>query len=107
MNLTSNLFEDVKLVFPRTGETLLAHRLVLSSASPVLRTLLQSEGLCGNSQVARLILPEFDFEITNQLVSLIYRGEVRLGEDQYELLDEQCSCNKTLLNITLTIIFII
>ena len=86
MNLTSNPFEDVKLVFPRTGETLLAHRLVLSSASPVLRTLLQSEGLCGNSQVARLILPDFDFEIINQLVSLIYRGEVRLGEDQHEVL---------------------
>ena len=88
MDLTSNLFEDVKLVFPRTGETLLAHRLVLSSASPVLRTLLQSEGLCGNSQVARLILPDFDFEITNQLVRLIYRGEVRLGEDQHEFLIE-------------------
>ena len=88
MNWTSDLFEDVKLVFPRTGETLLAHRLVLSSASPVLRTLLQSEGLCGNSQDARLILPDFDFEITNQLVSLIYRGEVRLGEDEHEVLIE-------------------
>ena len=63
INLNSNLFEDVKLVF-NTGEILFAHRLVLGAASPVLSALLQSKALVATSEVVDLLLPEFDFNIT-------------------------------------------
>ena len=86
MNLNSNLFEDVKLVFT-CGKTLLAHRLVLSAASPVLRNLLQTKSLV-KSELVHLLLPDFDFTITRQLLKLIYSGEVRLENGQLGLVVE-------------------
>ena len=86
MNLNSNQFEDVKLVFT-SGKTLLAHRLVLSAASPVLRALLQSKSLV-KSELVHLLLPDFDFAITRQLLKLIYSGEVGLETDQLALVVE-------------------
>ena len=87
LNLNSNLFEDVKLVF-NCGETLLAHRLVLSAASPVLRVLLQTQGLVKSEEVVDLLLPDFDFNITRQLLKLIYAGEVSLEDGQLGLVVE-------------------
>ena len=86
MNINSNLFEDVKLVF-NCGKSLLAHRLVLSAASPVLRTLLQTKSLV-KSEMVHLLLPDFDFTITRQLLKLIYSGEVGLENDQLGLVVE-------------------
>ena len=76
----------MKLVFT-SGKTLLAHRLVLSAASPVLRTLLQSKSLV-KSELVHLLLPDFDFTITRQLLKLIYSGEVGLETDQLALVVE-------------------
>ena len=87
MNLNSNLFEDVKLVFT-CGKTLLAHRLVLSAASPVLRELLQTSKSLVKSELVHLLLPDFDFAIMRQLVKLIYSGEVALQNGQLGLVVE-------------------
>ena len=76
----------MKLVFT-SDKTLLAHRLVLSAASPVLRTLLQSKSLV-KSELVHLLLPDFDFTITRQLLKLIYSGEVGLETDQLALVVE-------------------
>ena len=85
LDLNSNLFEDVKLVF-NSGDTLLAHRLVLSAASPVLRVLLLQT--IKSEQVNVILLPDFDFNITRQLLKLIYTGEVSLEDGQLGLVIE-------------------
>ena len=86
LDLNSNLFEDVKLIFD-TGENLLAHCLVLSAASPVLRVLLQTKSLA-KSELVNVLLPNFDFNITRQLLKLIYTGEVSLENGQLSLVIE-------------------
>ena len=87
LDLNSNLFGDVKLVFD-SGETLPAHCLVLSAASPVLRILLQTKSLAKSELINIVLLPDFDYNITRQLLKLIYTGEVSLEDGQLSLVIE-------------------
>ena len=82
-HLKLGAFDDVSLVFA-DGETIPAHRIVLSAASPVLKDLLtDSSSVLENSQI---FLPSFDHLIMRKLTSFLYYGEAFL--DNKEELDQ-------------------
>ena len=83
MKLGSDVCADVKLVFS-CGKSLLAHQLVLGAASPVLMELLlqTSDTSTTSEDLVNLVLADFDFVITRQLLELMYCGEVALEKGQ-------------------------
>ena len=87
-HLKLGAFNDVSLVFG-DGETIPAHRIVLSAASPVLRDLLtDSSSALENSQIS---LPYFDHLTMEKLVSFLYSGEAFLkNKEELDQFMEYC-----------------
>ena len=87
-HLKLGAFDDVSLVFA-DGETIPAHRIVLSAASPLLKDLLtDSSSVLENSQI---FLPSFDHLIMRKLTSFLYSGEAFLkNKEELDQFMEYC-----------------
>ena len=75
-------FDDVCLLFD-DSKVLLAHRIVLSAASPVFKHVLEDSSQIKNTNI---FLPSFDYTTMKRLVSFLYSGEAFL--DSKEQLNE-------------------
>ena len=75
-------FDDVCLLLDDSN-VLLAHRIVLSAASPVFKHVLEDSSQIKNTNIS---LPSFDYTTMKRLVSFLYSGEAFL--DSKEQLNE-------------------
>ena len=85
-NLSSTpSFDDVCLLF-EDNKNILAHKIVLSAASPVLYSLLKDSN---NGQNIKIIMLSFDYIIMKSIISFLYTGEAFLdSKEQMDLFIE-------------------
>ena len=76
--LTSGFHADVTFNFP-TGETLLAHKCLLSASSPYFRALFRGNFEKSNEDIIRV---EFEYNLMKVMVLFLYSGQV--DEDKVE-----------------------
>ncbi|KRY12982.1 Protein maternal effect lethal 26 [Trichinella patagoniensis] len=102
--LKSHTFSDFEIEVG--GRIIPAHRCMLAARSTVFAAMLTHQ--THETQMGRLVIPDFDFEVISELVRFIYTGRCRrlkelshdllVVADKYRVLDLKIRCERVLAN---------
>ncbi|KRZ02046.1 Protein maternal effect lethal 26 [Trichinella zimbabwensis] len=102
--LKSHTFSDFEIEVG--GRIIPAHRCILAARSTVFAAMLTHQ--THETQMGRLVIPDFDFEVISELVRFIYTGRCRrlkelshdllVVADKYRVLDLKIRCERVLAN---------